>query len=103
MKGGIYVGMSVRTSYCTGPYIVTDVTEDCTCPSFLDSLDMGDEAPASRPHYHLTCRKQDERKGSKYFLNGYDDNLRSVWGGDYLVDCNTEATILTLCCKGLTL
>ena len=80
-------GMRIRTSYGSGPYVVTQVKENCTCPKFLDACNFGDKAPWSRPHVHLLCKKLDPAMGSgNFILNGYDENLNSVWGNDYLVD-----------------
>lgn len=86
--------MVVRTSYGTGPYRVVDFTKD-TCPSFLDSVTLFDKAPCSKPHYHLVCRKLGEYSGF-YYLNGYDESLQSVWSSDYLIDCASETSLLTL-------
>lgn len=89
-------GMIVRTSYGTGPYVVTNITHGCTCPSFLDSLDMSNP-PASAPHLHITCRRVGEKR-SDYFLNGYDeDTLMSVWSDDYLIIEETEMLLTIIC------
>lgn len=92
------VGMRVRTSYNSGPYVIIQVFEGCTCPSFVDSLNLGDKAPKSRPHVHLICKRLDPRYGKgDYFLNGYDENLKSVWNDDYLIDLDELVpSILTL-------
>ena len=95
--GRVYRGMVVRTSYNTGPYVVTDFTEGCTCPTFLDSLELGDKAPPSKPHYHIVCRGNGERGNS--YLNGYDENLNSVWNKDRLIVCAEETLLLTLVCN----
>ena len=92
----LHKGMVVRTSYNTGPYRIVDIEEfACTCPSFTDAVTLAKNAPPSRPHYHLTCRKVGEKTGF-YYLNGYDENLCSVWNNDYLIVCSEETTILTL-------
>lgn len=91
-------GMRIRTSYGSGPYVVTQVVENCTCPRFLDTCNLGDKAPKSRPHVHLVCKALDPHyeKGD-LFLNGYDNNLNSVWGSDYLIDLDElTPTILIL-------
>lgn len=95
--GRLHVGMIVRTSYGTGPYRITDVVENCNCPKFLDELEFGDKAPKSKPHYHLVCKRLDNSRDS-FHLNGYDENLLSVWGNDRLIDCSEETTLL---CVGL--
>ena len=92
----VYNGMVIRTSYGTGPYRVVDFEKDCTCPSFMDVLEMGNDAPPSRPHYHLLCRKVGENKGF-YHINGYDENLNSVWDNDRVIVCAEETLFLTIC------
>lgn len=88
------VGMRVRTSYNSGPYVIVQVYKGCTCPSFVDSLNLGDKAPKSRPHVHLICKRLDENSRDKYYLNGYDENLNSVWGNDYLIDLDEVTPIM---------
>lgn len=96
----IYAGMTIRTSYNTGPYTVVSFVEGCDCPSFIDSLNLSTEAPKSKSHYHLTCTKTGEK--SLFYLNGYDENLNSIWGSDGLIVPHEETTILVLSCtKGL--
>lgn len=94
----IYKGIVVRTSYNTGPYRVVDYTKDCTCPSFMDEITLLDKAPDSKPHYHLLCRKVGEKRGF-FYLNGYDENLNSVWNSDRLIVSHEETTILALSCN----
>lgn len=91
----INVGTIVRTSYNTGPYVVIDITKGCTCSSFMDSINMKNP-PNSRPHYHLVCRSLDKTDRSRYYLNGYDENLNSVWNNDRLIICEEETTMLNL-------
>ena len=93
--GRYYTGMVVRTSYNTGPYRILDITENCRCPSFMDSITLMDKAPASRPHVHLTCRKVGEKTGF-FYLSGYDDTLHSVWNSDYLIDCAQETLLIII-------
>jgi hypothetical protein len=79
----VHVGDVVKTNYGTGPYRVEEVSELCTCPSYLSELN-GDGAP-SRPHVHLVLTKVDDTKKRKarYWLNGYDPaTLQSVWSND---------------------
>lgn len=92
----VYRGMVVRTNYGTGPYRVTSFIENCTCPSFLDTVNLGASAPPSKAHYHIRCKKDNER--GDYHLNGYDENLNSVWDNDRLIDCAEETLFLTMCC-----
>lgn len=93
--GRIHNGMVVRTTYGTGPYRIVDFEKDCVCPSFTDAVTLGADAPNSRPHYHIVCRKVGENKGF-YYLNGYDENLNSVWGEDRLIVCAEETLLLTM-------
>lgn len=93
----VHNGMVIRTSYGTGPYRVVAFTENCTCPSFMDAVNLGQDAPPSRPHYHFLCRKIGEHKGF-YYVNGYDGNLNSVWGEDRVIVCAEETLFLTMCC-----
>lgn len=78
-------GMYVRTNYNTGPYQIINILRDCTCPKYLDEIDM-DNPPASRPHIHMTVRKPgDSPRRNPYYLNGYDEEtLHSVWSKDRL-------------------
>lgn len=92
-------GMVVRTSYGTGPYEIIGVMGNCTCPSFLDSLEYGsrrEAPPPSKPHFHLTCRGLGAKK---YYLNGYDENGNNVWSdNDRIIVCTEETLFLTMCC-----
>jgi len=73
------VGMYVRTNYNTGPYEVLEITRGCTCPQYLDTIEMADPPP-SKPHIHLVCCKPGESRRSEYYLAGYDEEtLESVW------------------------
>lgn len=94
--GRLHNGMIVRTSYNTGPYEVTSFTDGCTCPSFHDAITLCAEAPLSKPHCHIRCKKVGER--GDYYLNGYDENFNSVWGNDRLINCAEETLFLTMCC-----
>jgi len=72
-------GMLVRTSYGSGPYEILSITRGCTCPEYLDTLEMEDPPPAE-PHIHLVCIKPGESKRNKFYLSGYDEEtLESVW------------------------
>ena len=98
--GRFNIGMVVRTSYGTGPYEITEVTDNCTCPSFLDTLNYGsrmETPPPSRPHCHIVCKRLGEKR-DKYYLNGYDENGNCVWMDDRLIVCSEETMFLTMCC-----
>ncbi|MES2586962.1 MAG: hypothetical protein V4536_08595 [Pseudomonadota bacterium] len=74
------VGDIVRTNYGTGPYIIEHVSELCTCPSYMDTLN-GDVLKESDHHYHLRCTGV--RGGNGFFyLNGYTDEGSNVWTDD---------------------
>ena len=93
-----YIGMKVRTSYGTGPYKIVSVSEECTCPSFVNMLNLRENAPKSAPHFHLVCKSISENGDrGNFYLNGYDNNLHSVWSNDYLIDLDeVTPTILAL-------
>lgn len=93
----VYEGMIIRTSYGTGPYEIVKFKEGCTCPKFLDTLELRGDAPPSRPHYHFMCHKVGEHKDI-YHVNGYDENLNSVWDTDRVIVCAEETLFLTMCC-----
>lgn len=96
--GRIFNGMVVRTNYGSGPYEVERFIEGCTCPSFIDTLEFGANAPLSKPHYHIVCRKPLHHREGLFHLNGYDENLNSVWDNDRLINCEEETLFLTMCC-----
>jgi hypothetical protein len=76
--------MYVRTNYNTGPYQITIIMRDCTCPKYLDEINMVDP-PASKPHIHIVGIKPGGSKRNQFYLNGYDEEtLTSVWDGDRL-------------------
>lgn len=93
----IRVGQVVRTSYGTGPYIIRNISGERTDPSFIDSLNLQEKAPRSLPHRNFEVSPLSDPKNKGYFLNGYDENLRSVWTDDYLVICEVETLLLSLC------
>ena len=90
-----YPGMIVRTSYGSGPYVITSVSGPCTCPAYLDVLNMR-KAPPSRPHYHLVAKEVGKPRSSDYYLNGYDENGNYVWGDARLIVCAEETLLLTM-------
>jgi len=72
-------GNIVRTNYGTGPYLITHVSNPCTCPACMKHLD-GDDSPSER-HYHMTCCDP-RNTADKYWLNGYRLDGTSVWSSD---------------------
>ena len=87
------VGDIVKTNYGTGPYDISHILRDCTCPKYLDSIEM-ENPPASKPHIHLTCRDP-ENPRRLYWLNGYDERtLKSVWSpDDCLIYCGQNKSV----------
>jgi hypothetical protein len=81
MSRRLEIGDTVSTSYNTGPYKVKKIMRGCTCPSFVQSLN-GDDTP-SREHMHILCKKDGDK--SDYYLNGFDEDLKSVWNSDSLI------------------
>lgn len=88
-------GTIVSTSYNTGPYEVTEVLHDCTCASYVDTIN-GKEDNYSKPHLHITCKPVGGKDRDKNYLNGYAlDNgvYRSVWADDYLIIHNSPEVV----------
>lgn len=84
--GQLNVGRLVRTSYNTGPYIISEITGPCTCPEYLASL--GPNAPRSEPHYHLVVVDENPPPGKRdvrSWLNGYRPDGTNVWSEDRLI------------------
>lgn len=80
----VQAGSVVSTSYGTGPYVVVEVIRGCTCPSYLDEINM-DSPPPSPPHLHLVCRLLDDPRAGRFYLGGLvpdGDHLRSCWNDD---------------------
>lgn len=93
----LHIGQVVRTSYGTGPFIIRNISEERTDPKFIDALNLQEKAPRSLPHRNFEVSPLLDPKKKGYFLNGYDENLRSVWSDDYLVICEVETLLLSLC------
>lgn len=70
----LFLGATVRTSYGTGPYIVTKVHGPCHCGHVHEA-----EVPSDW-HVHLTCREPGAKQDS--FLNHYRLDGTNVWGKD---------------------
>jgi hypothetical protein len=49
-------GEIIRTSYGTGPFVITDIYGPCNCPAYLDENNNGNAAKETDEHYHLTCQ-----------------------------------------------
>lgn len=92
--------MLVHTNYSPNTiYRVTKVTEGCTCPDFVARINLGEEAPRSRPHCHLSCETLDGKGG--FYLNGYDENGRNVWRNEDVLSVCAEETLLLIVACGL--
>jgi len=50
-------GMLIKTNY-SGPYRIKRVRRGCTCPNYIDSLNMKNP-PASPSHIHLEVTRPD--------------------------------------------
>lgn len=75
-------GMLIKTNYGTGPYRIISVKRGCTCPSYLDSINLRD--PPDRPeHIHIYLEDPDNKRKSKSFLGGYiEETLTHLDGKD---------------------
>lgn len=62
-------GMLIKTNY-SGPYRIIDIERGCTCPDYLDEIEM-DDPPPQPPHIHLTLSKPDG--SGRFWLNGWDE------------------------------
>jgi hypothetical protein len=81
----ILPGDIVRTSYGTGPFLVTRVLRDCTCAHFVNRIN-GNDTPLPR-HIHIECDDMNGKSG--YGLGYYDDSTnpaRSVYKLDDYVE-----------------
>lgn len=65
------IGRVVSTSYATGPYRITNISEICSCGDYEEA------------HYHVMC-KSDEVAGT-FYLNGYRADGAHVKTDDYLI------------------
>lgn len=60
--------MLIKTNY-SEPYRITGLIRGCTCPFYIDEINMDDPPPTS-PHIHLTLTRPD---GSGRFWLGHFD------------------------------
>ncbi len=70
------IGMLIKTNYSDGPYRIIDIERGCTCPSYLDEIEM-DDPPPQPPHLHLVCTKANG-PGKAYFNNIVEETLLSL-------------------------
>lgn len=93
----IKVGDIIRTNYNTGPYRVVSVCGPFTEPSFVDSLNMGKDAPKSPPHFSYVCEQLDSKRRNPFYLNGYDGvTHKNVWRNSDRIITLDEDSLLTL-------
>lgn len=92
----IIPGLVVKTSYNTGPYIISQVSDVCTCPKYVDSLNLGDKAPLSKPHRHYVCKDVNSGRRDPSYLGGYDENNNSVWNSDRIIVLHKETLLLLI-------
>ena len=78
----IEVGMTIKTSYGTGPYIVESISSVCNCPPPLSEIET-DEPIVSKDHFHYSLIDEEGKGG--FGLNGYDIEGKSVWSSDFLI------------------
>lgn len=72
-------GMLIKTNY-SGPYRIISVSRGCTCPNYVDSINMEDP-PDQPPHIHIVCTDPEgkSRSDNYSYLNGYDEEtLQSI-------------------------
>jgi hypothetical protein len=99
----LQIGDIVKTSYNTGPYRILHISGPHTNPSYVDSLNLRDKAPPSKPHYNMVVVPEHivigkERPNDYCYLNGYEPTAdsatwRSVWSDDELYISGTAKGI----------
>lgn len=74
------IGDVVATNYGTGAYRIVEIERGCTCPDYLDEIEM-DDPPGSLPHLHIVAiYLAGPRKGRQAYLNGYEEGTgKNVW------------------------
>ena len=64
------IGMLIKTNY-SGPYRIVDIIRGCTCPLYLDEINMKD--PPNQPeHIHIVCSHPDKPR-DLYWLNHWNE------------------------------
>ena len=96
------VGSVVKTNYGTGDYLIVNASEESTEPSFLDTVNGRTSSKYfSRPHRNFRCETFPVKIRGNFYLNGYDENLNTVWGDNRrLIVCCEETLLLTMSCSG---
>lgn len=75
------VGDTVRTNYSETIYTVKEISDVCTCPNYLDTIN-GKREKLSKPHYHFVVKYPDGNEG---YLAGYQlqkGRILNVWNKD---------------------
>lgn len=80
-------GMLIKTDY-SGPYRIVEIERGCTCPLYLNEIDM-DNPPDQPPHIHLTLSRPDG--SGRFWLGHYvEETLQSLYktycGGKTMLD-----------------
>ncbi len=70
------LGMLIKTNF-SGPYRVQKIERECTCPSYVDSINSANAKPQP-PHIHLVLTNPD---GTGRFYLGHfcEETLKSLW------------------------
>lgn len=68
-------GMLIKTNY-SGPYRIQSIKRDCTCPLYIDEINMADPPPTPS-HIHIVCTMPGG--SGKYWLGHWlEDSLLSL-------------------------
>ena len=62
-------GMLIKTNYL-GPYRIVEVMRNCTCPSYVDEINMVNP-PEREAHMHLVLSGPDGK--GIFYLNGFNE------------------------------
>jgi hypothetical protein len=65
-------GMLVKTSYGEQIFRIKEVHRNCTCPRYVDTINMEDP-PDRPPHVHLVCSDEEPKSRTPSFLGDYDE------------------------------
>lgn len=77
-------GMLIKTSYGEQHYRIKEVSRGCTCPNYVDTINMKNP-PDREPHIHIVCSDLNEHSRSEYYLNCYnEETLHSLDKSCYL-------------------
>jgi hypothetical protein len=85
-------GMLIETNY-SGPYRIKSVTRGCTCPNYVDTINLENPPPQS-PHIHIVCSNPD--KTGEFYLNGYDEETLQSLDKSYCESDKLEHDYITI-------